>query len=381
MKFVVSTIGDPYSAKTYSGVPFQLFKEMDKQNLIVERVDGFDRRPADFIFGDYWDISRSIKRLRPTKSSIWRFRTDSRKKLSYRLTQKLKDIEYDVFLQIGCGGLPNDNSIKVAHVEIPIQYAASEPFFADTYGYSNLPDRKFQDAIAGQKQFFEECDLIWTNTEWTKSLLIDAGASDNKIFVFPPCINFDPSIEYIEKEFSTPKILFIGKDWERKGGPELIACFEELQKDYPTAQLDIVGCTPVGDIPSGVNIHGFLDVKQESDNRVFKSLMSEANIFCLPSGWESTGIVYFEAMQYSIPVLMLAGQGREKLFSRISFISESNSKASLLASIKEIISKKEETQKITKLAYEAVKHKYNYQNLVKELTTRLASDLKLVKQS
>lgn len=367
MKFVVSTIGDPYSAKTYSGVPFQLFKEMDKQNLIVERVDGFDRRPADFIFGDYWDISRSIKRLRPTKSSIWRFRTDSRKKLSHRLTQKLKDVEYDVFLQIGCGGLPNDNSIKVAHVEIPIQYAASEPFFADTYGYSNQPDRKFQDAIAGQKQFFEECDLIWTNTEWTKSLLIDAGASDNKIFVFPPCINFDPSIEYIEKEFSTPKILFIGKDWERKGGPLLLETFSLLLENHPDAELTIIGCHPDTMGIKNINALGFINIKEEQGKIIFDEALSKSNIFCVPSNWESTGIVYFEAMQHSLPVIMLNGQGREQIFSEISFVSEDAEARSLLRTINKVISNPMVTNEITKQAYNIVMTKYNYRNLVREM--------------
>ena len=376
MKFVVSTIGDPNSAKTYSGVPFQLFKEMDKQELIIKRVDGFDRRPLDFLFSDYWDISRSINRLRPTKSSIWRFRTRSREKLSQRLTSKLEDLKYDVFLQIGCGGLPIDKSFKIAHVEIPIQYAASEPFFADTYGYSNLPQKKFNDAIAGQKAFFDECDLIWTNTEWTKSLLLSSGASNDKVFVFPPCINFDDSIEYVEKDYSTPKILFIGKDWERKGGPELLASFSRLKMEFPNAELHIVGCTPSGKVQSGVTIHGFLDMKNKSDNEEFKGLMRESNIFCLPSSWESTGIVYFEAMQYSIPVIMLKGQGRENLFSGISFIAENNSTESLLESIKEVIVSPKKTNEITKSAYEAVKHKYNYKNLVKALTTRLYQEMK-----
>lgn len=367
MRIVVSTIGDPYSAKTYSGVPFQLFKEMEKQELIIKRVDGFDRRPLDFLFGDYWDIPRSIRRLRPTKSSIWRFRTKSRKKLSQRLTSKLKDLEYDVFLQIGCGGLPNDKSFKIAHVEIPIQYAASEPFFADTYGYSNLPQKKFNDAIAGQKAFFDECDLIWTNTEWTKSLLIGAGASRDKLFVFPPCINFEPETSYIEKDLSTPRILFIGKDWERKGGPLLLDTFELLLENYPNAELTIIGCKPDTKGIKNINVLGFINIKEEQGKKNFDRALSKSNIFCVPSNWESTGIVYFEAMQHSLPVIMLNGQGREQIFSEISFVSEGAEAPSLLKTINKVISNPTATNEITKQAYNKVMTKYNYSNLVREM--------------
>ena len=42
--------------------------------------------------------------------------------------------------------------------------------------------------------------------------------------------------------------------------------------------------------------------------------MAAATVFCMPSYWESTGLVYLEAALYGLPLVMLAGQGREHVF-------------------------------------------------------------------
>ena len=61
MKFLVSTIGDPESASTYSGVPYNLFGTMDQKELIVKRINGFDVRKFDAASG-YFDLYQSLKR-------------------------------------------------------------------------------------------------------------------------------------------------------------------------------------------------------------------------------------------------------------------------------------------------------------------------------
>lgn len=44
--------------------------------------------------------------------------------------------------------------------------------------------------------------------------------------------------------YAAGRILFVGIDWERKGGPTLLAAFDKIAQRYPQATLTIAGCSP-----------------------------------------------------------------------------------------------------------------------------------------
>jgi len=117
----------------------------------------------------------------------------------------------------------------------------------------------------------------------------------------------------VHRRWEIPHILFVGKDWERKGGPLLVESFSILKQRYPTSQLTIIGCNPaISD--EGIRVLGFLDKQNPEHAALLENVYQEATIFCMPSLWESTGIVYMEAAQHGLPVVMLKGQGREDIF-------------------------------------------------------------------
>jgi glycosyltransferase involved in cell wall biosynthesis len=59
---------------------------------------------------------------------------------------------------------------------------------------------------------------------------------------------------------------------------------------------------------------GYLRKDRPEDLATIEQLYRDATIFCMPSYWESTGIVYMEAALWGLPVVMLKGQGREEIF-------------------------------------------------------------------
>ncbi len=96
--------------------------------------------------------------------------------------------------------------------------------------------------------------------------------------------------------FEHPHILFVGKEWERKGGPVLLEAFIRISKIYPDTKLTIVGCTPDINVPN-CNVVGRVPVSEVGD------YFAEASIFCLPTPREAFGIVFLEAMAYGLPVI------------------------------------------------------------------------------
>ncbi|MGA2563878.1 MAG: glycosyltransferase family 4 protein [Steroidobacteraceae bacterium] len=96
--------------------------------------------------------------------------------------------------------------------------------------------------------------------------------------------------------FGAKNILFVGVDWERKGGPVLLDAFRSLRRLHPQASLTIVGCTPEINEP-GVRIEGHVPLSELA--KYYRS----ASIFCLPTLNEPFGIVFLEAFSYGLPIV------------------------------------------------------------------------------
>ena len=91
-------------------------------------------------------------------------------------------------------------------------------------------------------------------------------------------------------------ILFVGIDWDRKGGEVLREAFLHVLRVHPDAHLTIIGCNPSFLSPN-VTILGRLPSDQLS------TYYLHANIFCMPSLHEPFGIAFLEAMSFSLPVV------------------------------------------------------------------------------
>lgn len=309
-----ATLGDPYSASTYSGVPYHLFAELERRAQLAGRLNVDLRQPIDLARGVI-DLHRTIKSRRPVRNAYWRFLPENVEILTRRMRAVVKAApEHDAVLQIGVGGVPAiGKTLMVAHAEISVNSAATLEIFSHSYGFARQRDRFLTRAIEGEFDFLSKCDVIWTNTRWTAETFAHHGLPSGKFWIHAPaCNSDDPGV--IDRETGVPPhILFVGKDWFRKGGPLLLEAFAVLRKKAPNARLTVMGCNPEIHDP-GVEVLGFLDKANESDARKIDNAFRRATVFCMPSYWESVGLVYMEAALYGLPVVMLRGQGRTEVF-------------------------------------------------------------------
>jgi glycosyltransferase involved in cell wall biosynthesis len=100
-----------------------------------------------------------------------------------------------------------------------------------------------------------------------------------------------PAERYRNKE-----ILFVGIDWERKGGPLLAQAFEQVLKTVPDARLTIIGCSPTLNLPN-CRVLGRLPLNEVAAH--YKT----ASLFCMPTQNEPFGIVFLEAFAHRLPVV------------------------------------------------------------------------------
>ena len=149
-----------------------------------------------------------------------------------------------------------------------------------------------------ETKIYEDASKIFTFGNFVKkSLLTQYNISDAKTVTVYAGSNFFPNNKTIVKKQFDKNILFVGMDWERKGGIILLNIFEEVLKMHPNATLTIVGCSP-----KNVTLPNCQIVGKVSPEKVAEYYNS-ATLFCLPTLREPFGMVFIEAMSFKLPIV------------------------------------------------------------------------------
>jgi len=99
-----------------------------------------------------------------------------------------------------------------------------------------------------------------------------------------------------QRNYFNKNFLFVGRDFERKGGSILLEAFKLVRKSHPDARLTIVGCSQKLSVPN-CNAVGLVPLGEVS------KYYEQASVFCLPTFSEPFGIALVEAMTYKLPIV------------------------------------------------------------------------------
>lgn len=167
-----------------------------------------------------------------------------------------------------------------------------------TYRDYNLKKLYRQEWIDLEKKIYQNASLVFVrSSNILDSLVEQYGIHSEKIkCVFSGSNVVVNEISTTDKDYSNQNILFVGLEWERKGGPELIEAFKIVLKKFPKATLTIVGANPQIQVPN-TKIIG------KVSPGTLINYYKEASIFCLPTRLEPFGIAFLEAMQARLPII------------------------------------------------------------------------------
>jgi starch synthase len=125
------------------------------------------------------------------------------------------------------------------------------------------------------------------------SLIHDYDISPTRVTVVGAGANITPT--EVERHHDGRSLLFIGKDFRRKGGQVLLRAFLRLRKKYRDLRLTLIGPTEPLELPEGVTNLGL-----QPFDRVAESLRN-ATVFVLPTLREPFGIAFLDAMASAVP--------------------------------------------------------------------------------
>lgn len=151
------------------------------------------------------------------------------------------------------------------------------------------------------EKFYNNCKGILTMSRWLQGDLIkNTGVDKKKVHCVGGGCNIDyTKVDDVDKESN--KILFVGKDFERKGGQLVVRAYEIINKKYPGKyKLYIAGPAEMPTEIKGVSGIEFLGCISTEELVKYYNL---CDIFVMPSYFEAYGIVFAEALIYGLPCI------------------------------------------------------------------------------
>ena len=144
-----------------------------------------------------------------------------------------------------------------------------------------------------QRRIYQRSRACCVTSGWAaRSLREDYGVSGGKVHVVGLGRNVD--VDPVRRDWSTPRFLFVGLDWERKRGAEVLDGLAFVRRHYPGATLDLVGGHPPIEA-AGVTGHGRLPLGSPEGRRRYAELLARSTCFLMPSRFEPYGIAYLDA--------------------------------------------------------------------------------------
>jgi glycosyltransferase involved in cell wall biosynthesis len=107
------------------------------------------------------------------------------------------------------------------------------------------------------------------------------------------------------------RLLWIGVDWQRKGGPLTVAIARALHAAGVNVELTIIGCEPAEreTLPPWVRVEGFISKSEPDGEARLAEHFARAHFFVMPSSAEAYGLVYVEAAAFGVPSVAIRTGG------------------------------------------------------------------------
>jgi glycosyltransferase involved in cell wall biosynthesis len=286
-------------------------RQPDASGRRSQFVDALARRTqlVDVVYPELSRLELNLIRLRTfhPHSGRWRARAGFNQRLASKQTESVQRGlaahrgNHDLIMQFQTlcapgfdrAGVPyaiyTDNTMALTQRHYP--------------AWAPLPKQAADWWLQYEAGIFRGATAIFTYSEFARrsviedydcpeSAVVAAGAGANQML---------PALE--DKDYSVPRALFVGYDFERKGGSVLLDAWPAVRRRIPDAELLIAGPkrSPARSLPAGVTWTG------QGDRAALSALYRSASLFVMPSLFEPWGHVFVEAMGHGLACIGTRG--------------------------------------------------------------------------
>lgn len=308
MHLLLATVEDPHDPRSWSGTAFHLRQALEAS---FDRVTVLSSpRPERSLMNT---LPRAV--LGREKYPLWISPTALRA-YARRLEQAMADHQPDAVLCVS-----SQHLVHLKPTPLPVFMFSDAPWMAymEAYrDYDPLPLRgpafAREEAAAARRITGVIYPSPWACSEAKQRF----GLPADRVHLIPMganqhCTLDDDAVAGLiaRRCQGALHLLFIGKDWERKGGPYAVEAVRQLRIGGVDARLTVIGCHPPlsADDSAFVTVHGFLASSVPADREKLTRAFEQADFFILPSRAECYGLVFAEAQSYGLPCLGFDAHG------------------------------------------------------------------------
>lgn len=166
-----------------------------------------------------------------------------------------------------------------------------------------FPRGRLDELIAEQRAAYRRAACVLAFSEWFAKWLVEHdGVPSDRVHVVGGGLQEVPPKRRIETRGPTGnRVLFVGRDFRRKGGELVVAAVERLRTDGAgDFTLTVVGPAAW---PLSRAIPGWVDFRGELPASEVRLLWQDHDIFAMPTWYEPYGLVFLEARAAGVPSL------------------------------------------------------------------------------
>ena len=250
--------------------------------------------------------NRVLSKLRPAAQSDAAAIAKFKRQVEDSLAQGACDV---IFAPVA------SQEVDLIDTKVPIVFSsdATPTLIHNDYYKIYKSEAEFEAAATAEKRVVAKASHLVYPSKWAAdSALQDYGAEPQQVTIVPFGANIDavPPEQQVQKRLqaSRCRLLFIGKDWQRKGGNLAFEALLKLVALGVDAELTMIGCVPpdeaVAQVDAGrLTVIPFLNknVPQERDR--LHQIFLDAHFFLFPTRADCSPIVLCESAAFGLPVM------------------------------------------------------------------------------
>jgi glycosyltransferase involved in cell wall biosynthesis len=310
--------------------------------------------------------------------SIWRARWQTSVNLArtyeregWRRLNRLDRGGYDAVFQIG------------AYCNFSRRIA--KPFYAYTDGdfltaarqdvrMNILSDRAMAPRARHEGETFQAMTRVFTFSDWVADCIArNYDLSRERTQTVGAGSNIDEALLSGEREYAAQHAVFIGLDFERKGGRDVLEAFARVRRDLPKARLTIVGGAPVNLDAPGVTCTGPIARNEPGGEQRVAEILRSASLFVLPSTYEPFGIAFLEAMAAGLPCIGASVCAMPEIIGDTGIIVRPNDPSGVARALFELMNDEATCASFGRRARERYRTSYGWDRAARLIVASIAS--------
>lgn len=284
---------DPWARWTNSGISMCLTRGLLERRLLAGAVSRHARFALNLVSppGEFRWRRRLFNSPLLRRRSPWR---DEKTGLIGRLLRRLPEGSSVLYHYI----YPeHDDRLPIRRFLLQ-DIAASQVYDQAAFGHTDISRRDASMAVQRAQNLAADGTIAFSNFVGD-AFEADYGIPRERVVAIGcgPILRPSGAPRTDLARYERRRLLFVGRDWERKGGPLLLEAFSMLRQVFSDATLTVVGIRD-----REIDVPGVQQIPFAS-GRDLEQLFLEASAFCMPSKCETWGLVFSEAAHLATPIV------------------------------------------------------------------------------